>query len=899
MSGLLDSTTTPFSLTILSATRGNASKRLIPDAHGQPIKDPKHSLSIAAGRVEHVQVAGLAGLSELLQRITPQQALVNGIPNGSSPGEVFDLVTSKNYTGTPGTIARTLACFDYPAGCRVVMFDRDPDPLAPTQVTSAQDLIACLAGIWSVFADIGWLRTTSTSSAIKDTQTHAWLKAPDGMHVYCLVTGDVARFRELLDVRSWLAGYGFCRLATPNKATGVTAILRRTLVDLTVLSPKRLDYVAGAQIPIDAPFYQDRPAPELHPGHVLDLDSLPDLAPDEWTRYTDVVEAARNALVPEQRATVRAHIVAATPTLSAAAVEQEITTRLEQAEQGELPPTHLLYLNNGVTCTADKLSQALDGVRLRDPLEPDYGPSQACFHWRGSDWRIVSWAHGIKKVYHRALPEDPRPAPDESDWGPLLDQSEQEAQRAQNGAQALPRSRRKNGQHAQPKALKVTQLSTVRPERVEFLWKPFLPKGRPVAIEGDPGVGKSALVAKIIAHVTTGKAFPTVLDDTPPFLAFIPKNVCILTSEDDPADTLVPRIIVNGGDVQRVFHIQGWEQPDGAQGIVTLQDLTLLKEALERYTPALLVFDPIQSFFGRGVDMNHANETRPVLDAVAAVCKAHDCTPLYVRHVGKARREKAIHASLGSIDITGNMRSVLFLARDPENNSRRILAHSKINNAPLGQSLAYTVRSVEEDIPTPDGGMVTIEAPRLGWDGLSTLTADDLASPPLQEGEEKPAFDQAREFLEELLAPGPVLYTDVQRAMKQAGISLVTLKRAKPLVGVRSRRRPEDGTPSKDWSWEWFLESPRDSCPDACGDDTLEPLEKSPINSNGYDKTPRGSYDPLGSEPQAPKKQQVALEYLEDHPHVSTGDSLENPLLVPNDHRASGTPQDPAVEEVF
>jgi putative DNA primase/helicase len=369
-----------------------------------------------------------------------------------------------------------------------------------------------------------------------------------------------------------------------------------------------------------------------------------------------------------------------------------------------------------------------------------------------------------------------------------------------------------------------------------------------VALEGDPGIGKSSLVAKIIAHVTTGKAFPNVLENAPPPRDFVPRNVCLFTSEDDAADTLVPRILINGGDVSRVFLIDGWEQPDGAQGIVTMQDLGLLKEALERYTPVLMVFDPVQSFFGRGVDMNHANDTRPVLDAVAALCKAHGCTPLYVRHLGKARRDKAIHAALGSIDIAGNMRSMLFLASDPNNKARRILAHSKANNAPQGQSLAYLVQSVAKDIPTPEGNTVTVEAPWLMWDGLSTLTADDLASPPLADEDEKPALEQAKEFLRELLAAGPVLYAEIQGAGKQAGISTKTLKRAKPLVGAKSRRRPEEGTSSKDWSWEWFLDAPRGSGADTPTDGPLDP------------------------EPQPKENQEIVLEGLEGQPTCVGGD---------------------------
>jgi hypothetical protein len=54
MSPSLDAMTTPFSLSVLTATKGNASKRLVPDAHGRPVKDQTHSLSIAAGSIAHV-----------------------------------------------------------------------------------------------------------------------------------------------------------------------------------------------------------------------------------------------------------------------------------------------------------------------------------------------------------------------------------------------------------------------------------------------------------------------------------------------------------------------------------------------------------------------------------------------------------------------------------------------------------------------------------------------------------------------------------------------------------------------------------------------------------------------------------------------------------------------------
>lgn len=361
-------------------------------------------------------------------------------------------------------------------------------------------------------------------------------------------------------------------------------------------------------------------------------------------------------------------------------------------------------------------------------------------------------------------------------------------------------------QHQGPKrTLESQPLSTFTPVRVDYWWKPYLPKGRPVSLEGDPGMGKSSLVYKLVAHLTSGMAFPNVYDGAAPPRDFLPQPVCILTSEDDPADTILPRVVVNGGDAALVHLLTGWSLPGGERGVVTMQHIDVLHQALDAWHPALLVFDPVQSFFGRGVDMNQAADTRPVLDAVAALCKEYACTPLYVRHIGKAARDKALYAGLGSIDIAASMRSVLFLGRDPDNEDRRIMAHSKSNNAKLGPSMAYLVTAVEQDIMTDDGP-VTVEAPRLDWDGRSDLTANDLSAPPPPANEEElSALDAAQAFLLELLKAGPVLADDVTYAAKKNGVAWATIRRAKEPAGVRVRRRQIEGINARDWPWEWYL----------------------------------------------------------------------------------------------
>ena len=183
-----DATKTPLSLSLLTATKGHASKRLIANAQGYPIKDPQHLLGIAAGRVEHVQVAGLLGLRDLLQRVTHKQALVHGIPKGSAPGDCFTLLTAEQYVGAPGSIARTLECIKYPDGPRLIMLDYDPTPEAPVTVANAAELVARWTDIWSAVADIGWLATTSTSSAIRSKETGELAAATRGYA--CVCSGD-------------------------------------------------------------------------------------------------------------------------------------------------------------------------------------------------------------------------------------------------------------------------------------------------------------------------------------------------------------------------------------------------------------------------------------------------------------------------------------------------------------------------------------------------------------------------------------------------------------------------------------------------------------------------------------------------------------------------------------
>jgi putative DNA primase/helicase len=430
--------TTRFSLSVLTVTKGNASKQLLVGANGQPIKG-QGSLAITAGMLEHVQVLGLEGLRTLLTQITPQQALVHGVVKGSAPGYVAPLVTTERLKRAkpgdlaPDTVARSLEYLQYPDDPFLIMLDRDDNADDPTKLQTVEELIALLAPLFPGIERAGRLVTTSTSSGIRAKATQEWLIPPRRFHVYMLAQGNLRRFVDLLKVRLWNADYGYCMLATPHKQTGVAAVLERAAVDLSVFSPERLDYVAGARIAKNTPFYQDRDEPHLVEGTILDLDAFPEVTDEERRAYQDRLTAAKAQLAPERFRMVQATIEKAEPALTPVQVTALVEQRLMHHEEGMLPPDYLLYFFHRTKAVpVGGLDARYDGLRLADPAEPDYRDgTDAIFHWRQGDWLINSFAHGSMRTY-RAVPTPP-PDPDEADTQDLLQRAVAAGHQQHNG----------------------------------------------------------------------------------------------------------------------------------------------------------------------------------------------------------------------------------------------------------------------------------------------------------------------------------------------------------------------------------------------------------------------------------------------------------------------------------
>ena len=68
----------------------------------------------------------------------------------------------------------------------------------------------------------------------------------------------------------------------------------------------------------------------------------------------------------------------------------------------------------------------------------------------------------------------------------------------------------------------------------------------------------------------------------------------------------------------------------------------------------MVIIDPIQAYLGADVDMNRANEVRPIFMRLGQVAQRTGCAILLIGHLNKAAGMQSLQRGLGSIDIAAD-----------------------------------------------------------------------------------------------------------------------------------------------------------------------------------------------------------------------------------------------------
>jgi putative DNA primase/helicase len=338
------------------------------------------------------------------------------------------------------------------------------------------------------------------------------------------------------------------------------------------------------------------------------------------------------------------------------------------------------------------------------------------------------------------------------------------------------------------------QATLITPSAIRWAWPGWLALGKLTILAGAGGTGKTTLTIGLAAVLTNGGRWP----DSERCKER--RSVIIWSSEDDPADTLLPRLIAAGADLAKVYILQGRINGLGdTQPFDPSKDIDLLAGALERIGDAgLIMIDPIVSAVAG--DMHRANDVRRALQGLVDLAEQYGCAVLGITHFSKGSAgNNPAERVLGSQAFGALARTVLVAAKQ-EDSDLRVLARAKSNIAMDDGGCSYSI----EECAISDG----IATTRVIWGGKIEGSARDiLAEVERVDNEKTSEREDAEQFLISLLADGPVSVKQVKADASGAGHAWRTVERAKKFLGVEA----EKVGLKEGWVWRLGCEDRQDA----------------------------------------------------------------------------------------
>lgn len=335
-----------------------------------------------------------------------------------------------------------------------------------------------------------------------------------------------------------------------------------------------------------------------------------------------------------------------------------------------------------------------------------------------------------------------------------------------------------------PQVVEIVQAAALRPEPIRWLWPGWLACGKLHVLAGAPGTGKTTIAMDVAACVSSGRALPS---------GWLPRRstVLIWSGEDDPADTLVPRLIAAGADLASVRFVGDVRDNDDRYPFDPARDVPKLAAALAGMDDVgLLIVDPL--VFAVSGDSHKNAEVRRGLAPLVDLAVKTGAALLGITHYSKGTQGRdPLERVSGSLAFGALARIVLGTVKqeaEEEQPQRMMLARAKSNIGPDGGGFTYEIEQTE--LP---GGITTS---RIAWKGAVDGTARNLLTEIEQNDE---GGDDAASFLRSLLDHGSRAAKEIYREAEAAGFSRDQMKRAKRKLRVVAVKAGMDA------GWVWRL----------------------------------------------------------------------------------------------
>lgn len=323
------------------------------------------------------------------------------------------------------------------------------------------------------------------------------------------------------------------------------------------------------------------------------------------------------------------------------------------------------------------------------------------------------------------------------------------------------------------------------PLPIDWLVDQSIPLGAMVVVAGEPGLGKSQIAIRLAAAVTTGKGLP----NNQPYANI--GSVIILANEDDAERTIRPRLEAAGADLAKVHIVEGvareGEEVDLFQLDMDIAELRTKTAGLGDVR--LIVIDPPGAYLGSQVDSYKDTDVRRVLAPIARLAQETGALILLVVHLNKRTDGSPQQRITGSTAWTAAPRAAFIALAQPAT-KKRYLVPVKNNLGDDQKGFEYRIQ--EKLLQYPN---TTIKTSYVEWVGPSIFSAAELLNPP--RSSKSSVVDEAKLFLEDELANGPRLVSDIKASCTSAGLSWASIQRAKRDLSISSTKLAD--------AWQWEL----------------------------------------------------------------------------------------------
>ncbi|MBI3987031.1 MAG: AAA family ATPase, partial [Lentisphaerae bacterium] len=318
------------------------------------------------------------------------------------------------------------------------------------------------------------------------------------------------------------------------------------------------------------------------------------------------------------------------------------------------------------------------------------------------------------------------------------------------------------------------RVSDIQARPIHWLWPGKIARAKPTLIAGNPGLGKSQITVSLAAVVSTGGHWP--VDRTP----CEPGNVVILSAEDAPEDTIKPRLMAAGADLDRCFILEGVydTKQDGTQvrrAFTLRRDIDRLAAILREIgNVALVIVDPISAYLS-GTDSHNNAEVRAALAPLAELADQHGAAIVVVSHLNKGGGTDPLCRVTGSLAFVAAARAAFIVTVDPGDEKRRLFLAMKNNLAECREGLAFRVEGCKAG---------KIETSRVSWEAEGvTITADEALN--LLPDDGRTALDDCKEWLKDfLLFGGQTEKNEIMKHGEKQGFSERTIHRARKALNL-------------------------------------------------------------------------------------------------------------------